>query len=56
MGPGSALAVLACPGRRNSFSISNLKQQIRGGIGAHADWPINVIASASEAIHSFFAW
>src|ERR1700686_1210760 len=29
MGPGSALAVLACPGRQNLFSDSNVKQQIR---------------------------
>src|ERR1700730_8815219 len=28
MGPGSALAMLACPGRRNLFSDSNVKQQI----------------------------
>ena len=32
MGPGSALALLACPGRRGVFSDSNFKQQIHVGI------------------------
>src|ERR1700692_4111077 len=32
MGPGSALALLACPGRRGLFSDSNFGQQMHVGI------------------------